>query len=587
MRTDPDKYRPGTMTVPQPEDEEDLGRLQDVTQGTHQAMETLAGRWIGGAGGLHLIDKSYVHWGDGNVSKLRTFLIAGVPHCATTVHGFTYRGELKAGRIHWSDGDIWIRDTKGGNQGEAPRSCSLGRTVGCIFGGIPMLITAPISLIAGAFTSTTVALTSGEPTPSPALPAPPGSTWEITSYGEVPGPRPHLVGGAGQRETHTGHAESYVPHYASDHVDHGAHHGHHDHPAHHQREHERPYEPSSRRPSAHDARHEMRGHSPADWPEREPPMPHTTKHAGHAAAGHAAAGHAAASQAPHCEPGYESAPQHPAAFETHTSRQPAPYKQVPPEPSSFWMDDGSKRAPHPAPLPAQKAAVSREATVSRAPTDLSATSKATTWPQPFSHSATPESSQPQPDLQGSASPLRPGFSMDVPLTLPAIPERVPAWEELSATPASSARWSLLAPDQKPDFSGRWTCFATDGDVEAFLETLGGKRFNRFTALAQGYGVGGAARNIEQTGDELSVSLEGFNTRELRLHIGGSEVRAETPQGDVWVKAVWEGSSLRCGFRGDDGSARPTQRYFFQGETLVLEATGLPTGGTAKFLLHRA
>lgn len=479
--------------------------------GQHQM--SVSGRWVGSAGGLHVVDKHSVFWSDGNVSKLRIFALPnGSCAFATTVQGFNYQGELGAdGMLHWSDGDTWVRP--GIHVEEPHHTCALSGTIGALLSGVAEVVTSPCAYLyayhgeqhlAGSVVEDYKDLRQTNSS-AHALPRPP-SAGPWSSQKQQPEEHPHrppLVEGSATPMRSWAQESPFGEHG----------------PQHSQTQsdlHQRP------------ALLSVAPNSAVDLAPHFAPKP-----------GFAAAREVSRTDSFHSRPG-PTANSGRAPLEQYPPAQPAT--------SSSWLSGRRPSSTMATPLPS----------VPSLPLSML-------------------SERPPPPVADSrrASALVP----------PAAAQA--SKREETSPPSSPAPWSARASeDGRPDFSGRWKCVATEGDVETFLETLGDKQFNRFTAMAEGYAVHGSVRCIEQAGHEFTVSVEGFNKRRMSLKIGGVPKRVDLLQGTVIVQADWEGTMLRCSFTTTDGDVRPAHRYYFQGDTLVLEVSGLAGGGTAKFLLQR-
>ena len=73
-----------------------------------------SGRWVTSKGNVHFIGLEAIQWSNGDVSPFVVQRHWGrLPTCATNVRGKTFTAELKPDdTLVWSDGDIWVRDTR-------------------------------------------------------------------------------------------------------------------------------------------------------------------------------------------------------------------------------------------------------------------------------------------------------------------------------------------------------------------------------------------------------------------------------------------------------------------------------------------
>jgi len=72
------------------------------------------GRWVTSKGNVHFIGLEAIQWSNGDVSQFHSQRRWGRPStCTMQVRGKRVSGELRPDdTLAWSDGDIWLRDTR-------------------------------------------------------------------------------------------------------------------------------------------------------------------------------------------------------------------------------------------------------------------------------------------------------------------------------------------------------------------------------------------------------------------------------------------------------------------------------------------
>lgn len=86
------------------------------------SLADLNGRWVSKNGHIHMIGMDLIQWADGEYLSRILLHHSGF---STSCHGITHHAELCKDRLHWSDGDVWVRH-KAGPQTGARRQCDLG-----------------------------------------------------------------------------------------------------------------------------------------------------------------------------------------------------------------------------------------------------------------------------------------------------------------------------------------------------------------------------------------------------------------------------------------------------------------------------
>lgn len=109
----------------------------------------LAGRWRTSSGKMHIIGIDAVLWQSGEITSLRKRRRYNgerrVMQYATELGGVMYTAHLSEdGQLHWSDGDIWMRDDRGPETGTYA-------AVSGLLGEVISVMATPLTSIAGGF----------------------------------------------------------------------------------------------------------------------------------------------------------------------------------------------------------------------------------------------------------------------------------------------------------------------------------------------------------------------------------------------------------------------------------------------------
>lgn len=139
--------------------------------------------------------------------------------------------------------------------------------------------------------------------------------------------------------------------------------------------------------------------------------------------------------------------------------------------------------------------------------------------------------------------------------------------------------SLCAADSTqapvPNFSGRWRLRHIDGDVEPLLVDAGVGWALRKLAKSMNYGLGKQTQDIQQTGDDFIVVMEGgprVTTMKFRMGAGAQKT-VGLDGNPVTVNPWWDGQAcmMTMGKPAGVSTPRPLARYFL-GSEMVIEAT---------------
>lgn len=112
---------------------------------------------------------------------------------------------------------------------------------------------------------------------------------------------------------------------------------------------------------------------------------------------------------------------------------------------------------------------------------------------------------------------------------------------------------------RPDFSGKWTLTAIEGDWETFLKEQGYGWMKRKTIAGLGYGVNKLTDDIRCEGDILvQVSVSPMRTVQNRFRLNGQQQEGTDPEGDkMLVTPAWDGEDLIFEVFGTDGKKKAT------------------------------
>jgi len=191
------------------------------------------------------------------------------------------------------------------------------------------------------------------------------------------------------------------------------------------------------------------------------------------------------------------------------------------------------------------------------------------------------------DMGGCQASLPGHVSTGLPYAEPEI-----ASSSLSLNPFMSTCGVCTTPSVEkvilyPNFSGEWTCFACDGDMDAFLVDMGHALMARLSARLRRYDVGNIVRVLRQRGNDLDVDVRGQHKYTQMLTVGGGPQICEEEDGVVLVEPMWErwgkdGYVLSMDVSEQDGSKPRLVRQWLSRNELVIECTTRATACCVKW-----
>lgn len=121
--------------------------------------EQLAGRWVSAQGNVHIVGLDAVHWHSNDISRLRKrWCYSGkrrTKEYATELDGVVFTARINEdGQLEWSDGDIWVRDSRVPETGAyAAMSSALGQVGESFHDALPGTLVDALAAAPGAVAS--------------------------------------------------------------------------------------------------------------------------------------------------------------------------------------------------------------------------------------------------------------------------------------------------------------------------------------------------------------------------------------------------------------------------------------------------
>mmetsp|Transcript_72068 Transcript_72068/g.113857 ORF Transcript_72068/g.113857 Transcript_72068/m.113857 type:complete len:250 (+) Transcript_72068:89-838(+) len=149
--------------------------------------------------------------------------------------------------------------------------------------------------------------------------------------------------------------------------------------------------------------------------------------------------------------------------------------------------------------------------------------------------------------------------------------------------------SIPAADDRPNFTGKWKCYASRGDWDSFLSARGINFVQRKAFKALGYGVNTCRHIIEQVGDRfklISVTAGLKVANDIRL--GGEEQEwTDGVVGIIFTSPLWDGTTLVMNFKKKErkeGVKVPfyTASHYLEDGNMVVKSH-VPNGAPPVFL----
>ncbi|CAK0855879.1 unnamed protein product [Prorocentrum cordatum] len=138
----------------------------------------------------------------------------------------------------------------------------------------------------------------------------------------------------------------------------------------------------------------------------------------------------------------------------------------------------------------------------------------------------------------------------------------------------------------PDFTGTWQCTRAEGNMPAFLLSMGLDPIMVEAARSAHYGVGHQVQVITQDGDNIHVVDQLKTTVTMMCQVGlGPQKSCDLEGRPVTITPTWDGQTLCVETTTQAGELFATSRRFFEGDVMVLELTS-PSGAKMRRIFSK-